>query len=333
MADNDFTAAEATTGTTREIAGDDISSVFYQRVKIVWGADGTASDASTAAPLPVVQTGALPAGSAAIGKLAANSGVDIGDVDITSIAAGDNNIGNVDIVTLPALPAGTNNIGDVDVLTVPADPFGVNADAGSATGSISAKLRFIAATGIPITGTVTVGSHAVTNAGTFATQSTLQAGAAHVGQVKTPIQYVTLTMTTPTGALAAGDVYAATQIVAACTQANDVNAMLHSVTLIDVDDQKAALTLVFFDANTTLGTEDAAPDIDDTEAQTVIGFVEIATGDYKDLGVNSVVNLKNIGLTVHPASGTDDIYMAIYGHSTSTPTYASGTIYVRLGFI
>lgn len=74
----------------------------------------------------------------------------------------------VDIVA--ALPAGTNNIGDVDVLTVPADPFGANADAASATGSISAKLRFIASTGIPITGTVTVGSHAVTNAGTFAVQ-------------------------------------------------------------------------------------------------------------------------------------------------------------------
>lgn len=95
---------------------------------------------------------ALPAGTNAIGKLAANSGVDIGDVDVTSIAAGDNNIGNVDIVT------------------VPTDPFGANADAASATGSISAKLRFIAATGIPVTGTVTVGSHAVTNAGTFATQ-------------------------------------------------------------------------------------------------------------------------------------------------------------------
>jgi hypothetical protein len=102
--------------------------------------------------LSVTLTTALPAGSAAIGKLAANSGVDIGDVDVTSIAAGDNNIGNVDIVT------------------VPSDPFGANADAASATGSISAKLRFIASTGIPVTGTVTVGSHAVTNAGTFAVQ-------------------------------------------------------------------------------------------------------------------------------------------------------------------
>lgn len=60
----------------------------------------------------------LPAGTNAIGKLSANSGVDIGDVDITSIAAGDNNIGNVDLAS--AIPAGTNAIGkllppDIDV--------------------------------------------------------------------------------------------------------------------------------------------------------------------------------------------------------------------------
>ena len=40
---------------------------------------------------------ALPAGTNAIGKLAANSGVDIGDVDVTSIAAGTNLIGNVGV--------------------------------------------------------------------------------------------------------------------------------------------------------------------------------------------------------------------------------------------
>jgi hypothetical protein len=50
----------------------------------------------------------------------------IGDVDIATIAAGDNNIGNVDVVTLPSIPAGTNNIGDVDVLSLPALPAGNN---------------------------------------------------------------------------------------------------------------------------------------------------------------------------------------------------------------
>lgn len=68
--------------------------------------------------LSVSVDASLPAGTNAIGKLAANSGVDIGDVDITSIAAGDNNIGNVDLAS--AIPAGTNAIGkllppDIDV--------------------------------------------------------------------------------------------------------------------------------------------------------------------------------------------------------------------------
>lgn len=61
----------------------------------------------------------------------------IGDVDVlslpsgtvagsSSLPAGTNNIGDVDVLTLPALPAGTNNIGDVDVLTLPALPAGTN---------------------------------------------------------------------------------------------------------------------------------------------------------------------------------------------------------------
>jgi hypothetical protein len=49
-----------------------------------------------------------------------------GSVDVLSIAAGNNNIGNIDVVTLPALPAGTNNIGDIDVLSLPALPAGTN---------------------------------------------------------------------------------------------------------------------------------------------------------------------------------------------------------------
>ena len=61
-------------------------------------------DVDIASALPAgtnsIGTVILGAGTAAIGKLSANSGVDIGDVDVTS---------------LPALPAGTNTIGKVDV--------------------------------------------------------------------------------------------------------------------------------------------------------------------------------------------------------------------------
>lgn len=58
--------------------------------------------------------------------------------------------------TVVDLPGDAGNGVDVDVTRVPADPFGADADAANAAGSISAKLRFIATTGVPITGTPTV---------------------------------------------------------------------------------------------------------------------------------------------------------------------------------
>lgn len=83
------------------IATDDISGVKHQRVKVQYGADGSATDVSDSNPLPVDDAGgsltvdnggtfavqvdaALPAGTNAIGKLSANDGVDIGNVDVAS---------------------------------------------------------------------------------------------------------------------------------------------------------------------------------------------------------------------------------------------------------
>jgi hypothetical protein len=88
------------------VASDVIEKEAYQRVKPQVGKDGEAKDVSTENPLPVAVAGeptvkvggepkvkvaelpALPAGTNAIGKLAANSGVDIGDVDVTSLTGG-----------------------------------------------------------------------------------------------------------------------------------------------------------------------------------------------------------------------------------------------------
>jgi len=88
-----------TPGTGDVVAADDISNVKYQRVKMVLGADGVNDgDVASGNPLPVDATGqgdvpitldgeavVLGAGTAGIGKLTANSGVDIGDVDVTSL--------------------------------------------------------------------------------------------------------------------------------------------------------------------------------------------------------------------------------------------------------
>lgn len=162
-------------GTGAAVRSDDVGGVQVQVVKVALGADGAedtlidSGQQTMANSLPVTlasdqsdvkitldsEAVVLGAGSAAIGKLAANDGVDIGNVDVASIAAGtnligkvsidqvtananevvvksgtvtavtaiinalpagDNNIGNVDLAS--AIPAGTNNIGDVDVLSV-----------------------------------------------------------------------------------------------------------------------------------------------------------------------------------------------------------------------
>lgn len=60
----------------------------------------------------------------------------------------------------------------------PADPFGTNADSASATGSISAKLRYIASTGIPVTGTFWQATQPVSIAGTVTVDSELPTAAA-----------------------------------------------------------------------------------------------------------------------------------------------------------
>ena len=77
------------------------------------------SGASTENDLTIDSSGnaqvILAAGTAAIGKLAANSGVDIGDVDVTSIAAGENHVGEVggkglQITVTPTLTVGATYV-------------------------------------------------------------------------------------------------------------------------------------------------------------------------------------------------------------------------------
>lgn len=84
MADN----LSATPGSGVTLASDDIGpGVQYPRVKISWGVDGAAVDASASNPFPVVQTGTLNVGT------------------VTAVTAISN-----------ALPAGTATIGAVSLV-------------------------------------------------------------------------------------------------------------------------------------------------------------------------------------------------------------------------
>lgn len=147
------------------------------------------------------------------------------------------------------------------------------------------------------------------------------------------IQYVEVTLTTDTAAYASGDVIADTQIVAAAVRANDAKGVLHSVTIIDQDDQKALLYIYLLSANVSMGTENSAPSISDANALEILGPpVAIAVADYYDLGGVSIAGKDAIGKVVKPATGTDDLYVAVV-NGTGTPTYTASGLKLRLGFL
>lgn len=148
MADNyTFKDASATTTTA---AADEISSVKYPRVKMNFGVDGVSTDVSSSDPLPVT---------------------------VSAIAAGDNNIGNVDVVT------------------VPADPFGANADAAAtagSTGSMQAKLRLMTSQLDSIKTAVEVLDNAISGTGVNVSQMNGVAVTMGNGASGTGVQRVTI---------------------------------------------------------------------------------------------------------------------------------------------
>ncbi len=168
----------------------------------VQGGSGTVS--ATTQRVVLATDVALPAGTNAIGKLAANSGVDIGDVDVISLP-------NVTIGTMAnlteslvddaAFTPAVSRVLPVGFTFDDASPDSVNeGDIGaarmSANRNLYTTLRDAAGNerganvnasnqlSVSVDNTVTVASHAVTNAGTFAVQSTLQTGDNTVGRVK-----------------------------------------------------------------------------------------------------------------------------------------------------
>ena len=94
--------------------------MWYQIVKLAFGALDSATLAASGSG--VVSAGTLRVVLATDVALPAGTN-NIGDVDVLTLpalVAGTANIGDVDVLTLPALVAGTANIGDVDVLTIAA---------------------------------------------------------------------------------------------------------------------------------------------------------------------------------------------------------------------
>lgn len=96
---------------------------------------------------------------------------------------------------------------------------------------------------------------------------------------------VKVVFTLDTAIYAAGDLLADTQAIAGAFRAAGLTSKLAGVVILDKDDQAAAeMDLVFLADNTSLGTENAAPTISDTNAEKIIATKKIAATDFLDCG-------------------------------------------------
>ena len=117
---NVATGAKATSAAAAGVYRMGIGGLLYARGRLDWtsGTSITVTARVSDAADAMIQDLVLSAGSAAIGKLAANSGVDIGDVDVLSIAAGETHLGevgcNTTVVSVtPAITAGAYTALDI----------------------------------------------------------------------------------------------------------------------------------------------------------------------------------------------------------------------------
>jgi hypothetical protein len=148
IANTSFIATQAT-GTNLHVVVDSapttaVTGTFWQATQPVSLATNTPTETNSGAIKTAVEliddaiytdgTGTVTKGIAILGqdgtipqaiKTDANGELQVDVLTLPNVTigaalpAGTNNIGDVDVLTLPSLPAGTNNIGDVDIVTMP----------------------------------------------------------------------------------------------------------------------------------------------------------------------------------------------------------------------
>ena len=143
------------------------------------------------------------------------------------------------------------------------------------------------------------------------------------------IKVLTVDPVVETSQYASGDLIGEKLTIAGAGRALGRGGTIVSLAVVDLAKQSSALDVVFFDtdpANTTF-TDNSAFDIHDTDADTIMGVVKVAAGDYSAFNDNSAASVENIQL----GYDVQTLYAAIV--SRGTPTYvATGDVRLVIAF-
>jgi len=106
---------------------------------------------------------------------------------------------------------------------------------------------------------------------------------------------------------------------------------LVSAIVLDGDDQATELDLIFFNADATLGTLNAAISISDADALKVVGAVSFVAADAVDLINSTMFVRRGIGLVMAPAAASRSLWVGGVVRS-GTPDYTVSGMRIKLGF-
>jgi hypothetical protein len=231
---------------------------------------------------------------------------------------------------------GTDNVqvvklgyGNDDALTLASstNPMPVNVVAGSAAGTEYTE----GATDTTSTGTAILWEDAGDTLRTVSAATPMPIklvpntlslqGEAHVGQVGgTTVVLVTTPTVSNAVAYSTGD-----QVGAKLTFTNAVriisgSGLIVGLTVVDIANQKAPLSLIIFDADFTGQTDNAAWVWNSADYNKVLGVINVATVDYQTIGSIAIANVTGLSILAQ-ANGTANLYGVLV--TTGAPTYTS----------
>jgi len=282
--------------------------------------------------------------------------------------AGDLNIGNVDVVTLPAAnlyPVKIHTIAiaivnaaaiQTDFIIIDGVVCSFTSDATPTTTEISTGLRAAiaasaAAGKFVVTGTtnvvltpayayspeVTVSANltdvqtigAVTMLGV---KAHLGAGELHVGEVGGNSLPVVVTPAIAAAAFSVNDIVGGKLTLTDAMRVPGGSGEIDSLMLVDASKQNAPLSIFVFNAALEVAggycDDNAACAVTVVDWKKCLGVIDILASDYKTMSLASVVSLGGIGMKVKATTGTS-LYALIV--TTGTPTYGANALQLTFG--
>ena len=150
---------------------------------------------------------------------------------------------------------------------------------------------------------------------------------------KMDVDVITLTPDTATEACAAGDVIFQADELPNMVSVNAGTCMVHSIGVLDDDDNGQAIDIVFMDTTGLLDAGDDGGSIDAADGvipDAIIGVVSITT--YFDGIAWKYAHKENVGLILKAAASTKSIYVSAVNRG-STATWTAAGLRLQIGVI